>query len=282
MLLVGLPLQYSTKYIDKELKQERLQWEKVKQEPIKSNDFLEMLLQRLDERIQEHRYDWIINSLCDLHDCYSSAGDRYLKIDVNPKKAKENHYLSALAGELCYAMVEKGFPHHFTLSGHPYDFKKDNFTFSRNAILANEYGLALKIAGEDTIEGALILQDYEKACAILPSSPEDESIHKDELTQCMWAIAHNDEKMFNKYMKKRIQVLRRQGRIWAVALDSWGLAVIKLARQRGISCNLNVIELPQQLLDDEQIDTRGLILPMADKIHSVLEDENAIGDCLQR
>lgn len=271
------PLQYSTKYIDEELKYEQLKWEKEKQGIYEDNfNYLETVLQRLDERLEEHRYDWIIDSLCDLHRGYSSKGDRHLQIDVDTKKAKEYHYLSALAGELCYAMVAKGFPHHFMDSGYPYNFKEKNFNFSRNAILANEYELALKIAGEDTIEGALILQDYERACAILPESPEEESISQDELKQCMWAIAHNDEKMFNRYMEKRIRVLRRQGRIMAVIIDSWGLAVIKLAQQRGISCSLDVIELPQQLLDNIRIDTSGLILPMADKINSILHEKSCL------
>lgn len=270
-------MQYSTKYIDGQLKHERLKWEDEKRGIHKDRaNNLEMILQRLDERIQEHRHDWIINSLCDLHTYYSTQGEMYLQIEANAEKAKEHHYISALAGELCYAMVKKGFPHHFLDSGRPYDFKENNFNFSRNAILANEYGLAFRIAGEDTVEGALILQDYEQACAMLPHSPEDESIHKNELRQCMWAIAHNDEKMFNKYMEKRIRNLRRQGKIMAVTVDSWGLAVIKLARQRGISCDLDVIELPQLLLDDARIDPRGLTLPMADKIHSVLNENSRL------
>lgn len=34
----------------------------------------------------------------------------------------------------------------------------------------------------------------------------------------------------------------------AVTVDNWGLAVIKLARQRNIFCDLDVIELQQLLL----------------------------------
>ncbi len=273
---MGIPLQYSTKHIDALIKELQRQQEEKKMNKDNSINYFEMLLQRLDERIQKHQYDWIIDSLCELHRSYSSSGDFNLQITGNAKIAKEKYYLSALAGELCYAMVEKGFPHHVLDSGHPYDFKKKNLNFSKAAILVNEYGLALKIAGEDTIEGALIMQDYEKACAILPDSPEDESIKKDELTQCMWAIAHNDEKMFNKYITKRIKLLRRQARIMATFNDSWGMAVLKLAKKRGISCNLNVIELPQQLLDEERIDTSGLILPRADKIQSIINENSCL------
>ncbi|MDE6016353.1 MAG: hypothetical protein K2H41_11770 [Acetatifactor sp.] len=55
-------------------------------------------------------------------------------------------------------------------------------------------------------------------------------------------------------------------------IDSWGLAVIKLANQRGIACYLNVIELPQSLLDDNRLDTSNLVLPIADKINAVLHE----------
>ncbi|MDE6641472.1 MAG: hypothetical protein K2K63_13210 [Acetatifactor sp.] len=83
------------------------------------------------------------------------------------------------------------------------------------------------------------MQDYARAQTFLPEDPEDPSIWLDVIT-----------------------------------LDSWGLTVIKLARQRGIECNLNVIELPQSLLDDVRIDTSGLVLPAADKINAVLQEIN--------
>ena len=86
----------------------------------------------------------------------------------------------------------------------------------------------------------------------------------------MWAIAHGDEKLFNKYLEKRIKMLRCYARLSPTTFDSWGLAVIKLAQQRGIQCNLNVIELPYQLLDDIRIDTSGLTFPKAEQIHSII------------
>lgn len=47
----GKPLQYSTKYIDGQLKHERLKWEDEKQGIHKDRaNNLEMILQRLDER----------------------------------------------------------------------------------------------------------------------------------------------------------------------------------------------------------------------------------------
>lgn len=91
----------------------------------------------------------------------------------------------------------------------------------------------------------------------------------------MWAIAHADEKLFNKYMEKRIKMLRRYARLSPTTFDSWGLAAIKLAHQRGIRCNLNVIELPYQFLDDIRIDTSGLTFSKAEQIRSIIGEKES-------
>ena len=255
-------LSYSTKYIDSKLK--------YRESAEHGIDLKEILYQRLDQRIAEQAYDWIINSLHDLFLWHAGDGDIRMQLDVDTKAAKESYYIAALIGALCYEMIEKGFSHHVFDSGYPYDFKKNNFNFSKAAILANEYELALKMTGTDTVEGALVSCDYPLACAILPENPEDDSMSTDEIRQCMWAVAHGDEKLFNKYLEKRIKILRRYARLSPTTFDSWGLAVIKLAQQRGIQCNLNVIELPYQLLDDIRIDTSGLVFPKAEQILSII------------
>jgi len=269
-------LSYSTKYIDEELKRNQTWWKKAKQGIYDSYNLKEVLFQRLDQRIAEQKYDWMINSLHDLFFCYVSEGDFYLQLDADTKKAKENYYIAAFIGALCYEMIEKGFPHHVLDSGYLYDFKKNNWNFSKAAILANEYELALKMTGEDTVEGALVMQEYERACAMLPENPEDDSIRTDEIQQCMWAVAHGDEKIFNKYMEKRIRILRRYASLGSTTLDSWGLAVVKLAQQRGMSCNLNVIELPYQCLDCVRVDTSGLIFPRTEQIRSIIEEKGTL------
>ena len=62
--------------------------------------FQELIAQRLDQRIAEHQYDWIIDSLRDYHIHYSSTADYYLQINIDTHKAKENNYLAALASEM--------------------------------------------------------------------------------------------------------------------------------------------------------------------------------------
>ncbi|MDE7254421.1 MAG: hypothetical protein K2O32_15980 [Acetatifactor sp.] len=262
------PLTYSTKAIDEALKRKRLKWEQWQAGNYEGWNFWEIINQKLDQRIQEQQYDWIINSLNDFCFYYHDNAEYYLQIDIDTHKAKENNYLAALTVELIYLLLEKGFSHHIFNSGMLCDLKKNNFGYTRHAILANEPEMALRIAAEDTLLGALLLQDYERAQTMLPEKPEDFSKH-DEIGQCLWGIAHGNEKVFNKYLEKRIRALRRQAKIHCVTIDSSGLAVIKLASQRGIVCHLDVIELPQSLLDDERIDTSNLVLPIADKINAI-------------
>lgn len=273
---MGKTLDYSTKYIDNALKQHRMRYERVQQELRNGTLSAEIRFQRLDQRIAEQKYDWIIDSLSVVFQGYSSDGDFCWLLDGDIKKAKENYYIAALVGALIYEMLEKGFPHHVSDSGHPYDFKQHNFVYSKAAILANEYELALKISGEDTALGALILQDYERVCSLLPENPEDGAISADEIRQCMWAIAHRDEKLFHKYMEKRIKTLRRYARLNAIVFDSWGLAVVKLAQRRGLACNINVIELPHQSLDDVRVDTSGLVFPREVQIRSIIDSASRL------
>lgn len=271
MTMMRRQLSYSTKYIDNQLERNRMLRERAKQDfPNDPNPDETILLQRLDQCIADGQYDWIINKLCNLFHCYASNGDFCLQLENDREAARNNYYYAAATAVLCYEMVEKGFSHHVMDSGSPYDFKKNNINFSKAAILANEYELALKITGGDTVEGALVLQNYALARTILPEDPEDTSIAGDEIRQCMWAVAHGDEKLFNQYLLKRIKVLRHYGKLNAVTFDSWGLAVIKLALRRGIACDMKVIELPYHLLDDRRINASGWIFPRAEQIDFIL------------
>lgn len=114
-------LSYSTKYIDNEI----MKYREIAEHGIDTNtDFKEILYQRLDQRIAEQAYDWIINSLCDLFLWYAGDGDIHMQLDDDKTAAKKSYYIAALIGVLCYEMIEKGFSHHVFDSGYPYDFKK--------------------------------------------------------------------------------------------------------------------------------------------------------------
>ncbi len=264
-------LSYSTEYIDNEMKSIRLYLESDKQGINSNSGVKRMLYQRLDQCIAEQSYDWIINKLRDIYFLHVGDGDLQMWLEVDIKSAKESYYIAASIGALIYEMIERGFSHHVLDSGYPYDFKRNNFNFSLAAILANEYELATKVTGSDTVEGALVLQDYQLACTLLPESPEDGSMNADEICQCMWAVAHGSEELFNKYMEKRIRMLRRYARLNTTIFDRWGMAVIKLAQQRGIKCNLDVIELSYYLLDDIKIDTCGLSFSRTEQIRCIID-----------
>lgn len=103
------PLKYSMKCIDKELERTRFRWERLLQGNYEGYNFQELIDQRLDQRIAKQQYDWIIDSLCDYHTHYSSTADYYLQINIDTHKAKENNYLAALASEMLYSLLEKGF-----------------------------------------------------------------------------------------------------------------------------------------------------------------------------
>lgn len=267
------PLAYSTKYIDNELKRLRSYLENAGQGT--GPDLKETLYQRLDQRIAAQDDGWIVNSLHDLFFYYAGGGDSHMYLDVDTAAAKESYHMAASIGVLCYEMIEKGVPHHVLDSGYPFDHKKHNFNFARAPILANEYEMALKITGTDTVEGALLLRDDRLACALLPESPEDPSINEDEIRQCMWAIAHGEGELFNKYLEKRIKMLRRYGRLDQTLFDGWGAALVNLARQREIECRLDVIELPCHLLDDSRIDASRVVFPWAGQIRAIIQKSGA-------
>ena len=96
---------------------------------------------------------------------------------------------------------------------------------------------------------------------------------QNELLLAMWSIAYQNQSVFDEALKGRIKALRRQGSHTAVIIDSWGLALIKLARQRGLTCNLNVMELPWKLLDDEPADKTGLSLPLEAELQAIIQEK---------
>ena len=133
-------LTYSIKAIDEELKRTRLRWERALSGNYEGQSSWEIINQRLDQRIQEQQYDWIINSLRDFWISYTSYADYFLQIDIDTHKAKENNYLAALTGELIYRLLERGFSHQIFDSGMPSDFKKKG-GYQRSIELSKEYEL---------------------------------------------------------------------------------------------------------------------------------------------
>lgn len=235
-------------------------------------EFRNLALERLEEVIREKDYLHLINECIDVHHRYSSEGDAFLALDQDAAQAKSCYYLAARAGALCYDLRRAGFPYYRGKWIDHNDFKKMNINFSKDGILAEDRALTLSMTGEDTIEGLLVLGRYEEAQRALPPDPEDQRL-TDEIDQCTWAVAYGNQKAFDKYLQRRIGVLRRQGRHNPCILDGWGLALVRLARQRGMTCKVKVIELPWELLEDTPVETAGLALPFEETVREIIRQK---------
>lgn len=258
-------MQYSTKRIDKELESEHF-----KNLVAIKHELSDMSLERLEAAIQENKHDQLIRYCLDLRSNYFSVADWLLATEIDYAEAKRYYYLAAQVSFQAYQLVRAGFPHHMREGAGPYNFKKRNINFTKDAILANDFELAHSIAGEDTVEGLLIMGEYERAQRVLPQDP---LTIQDELNLCCWAIAHQDQATFDKALQERIKVLRRQGGHCVTVLDSWGLAMIHLARRRGMTCKLNVIELPWQRLDDTPVNKNGLEFPFEAELQEIIQNK---------
>lgn len=260
---ITMTAKYSTKAIEKKLEQERS--ERI---ATFKAELMDVCFKRLREDIHERRYNQLIDSYVGLFHQFSDKADYILAIDGSFPAAKRQYYLAALTASQFFRLVRARFPSQMRSGAGPYNFKKNNFNFSKDAILANDWELALSVTGDDTIEGLLLMGDYEKAKRTLPRDSTDIG---DEILQCMWGIAYQDQPVFDKALKERIKILRRQGSRCSTILDSRGLALIQLALRRGMTCNLNVIELPWELLDDEPADKAGLSLPFEDELQEIIQ-----------
>ncbi len=258
-------MQYSTKRIDKEL-----EGEYFKKKITIEQELVDMNLERLETAIQEHKHDQLIGYCLSIRGHYFSIADWLLATETKNSEVKRYYYLAAQASGQAYRLVRAGFPHQMRERAGPYNFKKNNMNFTKDAILANDFKLALSIAGEDTIEGLLVMEDYDKAQRTLPQDP---GAIRDEITLCCWAIAHQQQKVFDESLKERIKMLRRQSGHEVAVLDSWGLALIQLARRHGMTCKLKVIELPWQRMDDTPVDKEGLEFPFDAALQEIIQNK---------
>ena len=262
-------MQYATRTIEKAIEARR----EGRKESHCQDRFAD-LSQWLAEIVQAREDDGLARLLHSLGSGYADKADSLLALEREMAGAKGYYHLAAQAHALCYQLKRAGARWQVGSAGGPYDFRKNNFNFSKNAILANAPELALTITGEDTIEGMLVAGDYELARRSLPREP---SGMRDGLGLCRWGIAHGDQQVLDQGLQERIKVLRRQGRSHPVILDSWGLAAVQLARHRGMRCQVPVIELPWDLLDDTPADLTGLTLPMAEEIRSIIREKTSGG-----
>lgn len=191
-----MALQYSTKRLDKELEQEN-----VDSRIAIYQKSLDRSLLWLEKAIQEHKHDQLIEECLGLRSSHFQIADWLFALGEEHSKVKWHYYLAALVSAQAYRLVRAGLPHQMRERAGPYNFKKNNLNFTKDAILANDFELALSIAGEDRVEGLLILEEYEKAQRTLPQDP---AAIGEETALCCWAIAHGNQSIFDDALKERI------------------------------------------------------------------------------
>jgi hypothetical protein len=255
-------LEYTTKRIDKEINTIKREVNKV---PDYGHNVIAETLEGLvirDKNILE-KYNALMYA-------YGHCAVTHFITTNNMESFKGYCYLAAKAGELCFQLYEKGI--RTSLSWGKHLEKKDNmFNYIHYAILANRYELAIRMTSPETLLGSILRKDYDKAKTFLPENPKGFQKDWEDEERILWAIAYKNEKKLYQFMERRIKDLRRQANVaMPICLDKWGLAWIKLARQREMICKLNVIELPQDMLDDSPINEEKWKLPEDKEVEKIL------------
>lgn len=195
--------------------------------------------------------------------CYSSWASIYLAVDEDVKSFKGYCYLAARAGNICFRLFDKGFRTKSWVQTfvRNLETREDIFFFAQYAILANHNELAIQMASETSLLGSILIGNYEKAKTFLPQEIK-ETRYTSYVNEILWAIVYKDERRMNQYLEKRVKLMRREAKAGVPKyLDLFGLALIKLAKARDMTCKLQVRELPQCLLDDIPVNEDEWHLP---------------------
>ena len=183
---------------------------------------------------------------------YSSSAECYLLADGDVENFKGYCFLAAKAADILYRLYDEGYRTHNAFIRQLEN--RNHIRYTQYAILANHKQLALSLAQPDTPVGCMLSGDYEKAKALIPDQIQAAK-YTSYIDEILWTIIYGDEKKMNRLFEKRIRMLRRQARpAMPTILDSYGLALIKLAQARNMNCNLHVRELPYDLLDHIPVD----------------------------
>ncbi|MDE7431138.1 MAG: hypothetical protein K2N34_04385 [Lachnospiraceae bacterium] len=254
-------LEYSTKGIDKEIKAIKREVSKV---PDYGYNVIAETLEGLsirDKNILE-KYDALMYA-------YGHCAVAHFITTSDKEMFKGFCHLAAKAGEICFLLYEKGIRTSSSWGKH-LEIKDNMFNYIHYAILANNYELAIRMTPPESLLGSVLLQDYDKAKKFLPEDPKVFQSWQDE-ERILWTIAYRNEKKLNQFVERRIKDLRRQASVaMPTYFDEWGLALIKLAMQRGMVCKLNVIELPLDLFDVLPVNEEEWKLPKDEELEKIL------------
>ena len=244
----------------------------IKEEVKNTPNFPIAMKNQFDEMIKRYEDDFdYIGKYDILSMYYADIAKKYL-IAKDTQNFKGYCYLSGKSAQICVLLYEKGKRTYMSLTNESLETRKNVFHYAQWALMANSNDVALYITLEDSLLGSLIIKDYEKAKKYLPENIDDIK-SKSFIDEMLWSIAYGDEKIFNRYLEKRIKMLRRQKRQGLTSyyyFDEFGLALTKLAITRGLECHVNVAELPWELLDDESINEEIWKLPEDKEVEKIL------------
>ena len=222
----------------------------------------------IKENIKRHGHD-ILKLYHRLSLSYGSYAKCYLLTNNDTQKFKGYCFLAAKAGSVVLKLYDKGLRSNDAFIK-KLDTRKNVDFYIQYAILANCPEMAVSFPTRDSAWRCVLEQKYDEALEYLPEKVKSEKFtsYVDEI---LWAIVHKNEKKMNQYLGKRIMMLRRQARAAApTEFDSYGMALIKLAKARGLTCDLNVRELPQHLLDDIPVNEEEWHLPQIPTVDKIL------------
>lgn len=266
-------LDFTTKEIESSLK---ALMKEVSEEMANTPDYVAIEVDRTIEEMKRNGRDTQnIYKYKRLIYTYASCAQKFLLVCNDKQRFKGCCYLAARAGEICFILYDKGHRDvgHYGYLLRSLQDRSNTWYYAHFAILANCRELAVRIALEDTLLGAVLMQDYERAKRYLPESIQEiKNLSWEKQVLC--AIAYQDEKKMNRLFEKEIRELRRQTKLaGATYFDGSILAFIKLAQKRNMTCDINVAEVPWHLLDDNPINEDEWHLPEDNGLEQLLKNE---------
>lgn len=213
-----------------------------------------------------------LRKYCEYLIAYSSRASICLAINEDINKFKGYCFLAARAGNICFKLFDYGFrtkswAQTFVRN---LETREDIFFYVQYAILANHKELAMQMALEDSLLGSMLIGDYEKAKLYLLQEIKEVQ-YTSYVNEILWTIVYKEEKRMNQYFEKRVKLMRKEAKIGVPKyLDLFGLALIKLAKVRDMTCKLQVRELPQHLLDDTPVNEDDWLLPEDPELERIL------------
>lgn len=261
---MGKDLDYQSPKWEKEQKKELQLFRKAKGQDITLNN-LQRILKEEEEYPDLRDYGELYSNL---HLKYRIiAGATYLR-DPTDKQCIKYTYLSGISSIFAYLF-------HGNRSS-----EKQNDTDRQNAVLDFTLGvlqlyavnqpLPLCIHLIDNPYIQLLLWHTDIATSLLnnadskfnPSKPHKLWISELE-KEIIQSIIQKDEDTLKKTLITRIRKYRKWPVGYSTFIDVFSIALIKLARQYGMNCEIDVIEIPKFFFDEEvcSIDTENVKLP---------------------